>query len=127
MIMPKIKPLPSFIEKEDEDRKEKEKQGKKILKAKENEERKKCSDEEFLKNFEGGNLPSWSHKQYCRACFTYLRLFGRQKGLKQWFEGIEQREGKAYHLTIAYFWAQIIDFSREKSDQTFEMFWKRVN
>ena len=54
------------------------------------------SIEEFLHCFENGELKSWSHKYFVRVIWSYLKIFGRQRGLKKCFSALEIYQGSGY-------------------------------
>ncbi|CEL55313.1 ADP-ribosylation factor 4 OS=Xenopus laevis GN=arf4 PE=2 SV=2 [Rhizoctonia solani AG-1 IB] len=73
--------------------------------------------DEFLKAFEGVNLPSWDHYTHIRIAYTIMHTYGRQKGKTMIFDGIEkyiktsvQTTGRTFHVTMTYFWVQIVHF-----------------
>ncbi|KAF8666696.1 GTP binding [Rhizoctonia solani] len=73
--------------------------------------------DEFLASFEAINLPSWDHYTHIRIAYTILNTYGRQKGKKMIFDGIEkyirksaQTTGRTFHITMTYFWIQIVHF-----------------
>ncbi|KAJ7471321.1 ADP-ribosylation factor [Mycena galericulata] len=75
------------------------------------------SPAEFLRQFEMIHLPSLDHYTHIRIAYLLLSKFGRQKGKDMVFQGIEryiaqssQTRGKTFHVTMTYFWIQIVHF-----------------
>lgn len=73
------------------------------------------SDDEFLERFGSATLPDWSHKTHLRIAFLFLIRYGRQKGKNRIFDGIRNfiehsdlARGKTFHLTLTYFWIQMM-------------------
>ncbi|KAF8218306.1 ADP-ribosylation factor family-domain-containing protein [Mycena galopus ATCC 62051] len=71
----------------------------------------------FLRQFETINLPAWDHYTHIRIAYLLLTEYGRQKGKDKIFEGIEryiqqseQTKGRTFHVTMTYFWIQIVHF-----------------
>ncbi|CAE6499807.1 unnamed protein product [Rhizoctonia solani] len=74
----------------------------------------------FLEAFEAINLPSWDHYTHIRIAYTILCMHGRQKGKTMIFDGIEsyiktstQTTGRTFHVTMTYFWIQIVHFGMQ--------------
>lgn len=75
---------------------------------------------EFLQAFEAINLPSWDHYTHIRIAYTILKTHGRQKGKTMIFDGLEkyiktspQTTGRTFHITMTYFWIQIVHFGMQ--------------
>ncbi|KAF8644815.1 hypothetical protein AX16_008272 [Volvariella volvacea WC 439] len=75
------------------------------------------SPDEFLSQFHNLQLPSWDHYTHIRIAYVVLTKYGRQKGKDMIFEGLEkyitqspQTRTKTFHVTMTYFWIQIIHF-----------------
>ncbi|KAJ7250600.1 ADP-ribosylation factor [Mycena rebaudengoi] len=74
--------------------------------------------EEFLRQFAETQLPAWDHYTHIRIAYLLLTKFGRQKGKDMVFEGIEkyiaqsgsQTRGRTFHVTMTYFWIQMVHF-----------------
>ncbi|KAJ7251205.1 ADP-ribosylation factor [Mycena rebaudengoi] len=74
--------------------------------------------EEFLRQFAELQLPAWDHYTHIRIAYLLLTKFGRQKGKDMVFEGIEkyiaqngsQTRGRTFHVTMTYFWIQMVHF-----------------
>ncbi|KAG8736814.1 hypothetical protein FRC12_017432 [Ceratobasidium sp. 428] len=78
---------------------------------------KDVSPGEFLEKFETINLPSWDHYTHIRIAYTILKTYGRQKGKTMIFDGLEkyiktspQTTGRTFHVTMTYFWIQVVHF-----------------
>ncbi|CAE6456350.1 unnamed protein product [Rhizoctonia solani] len=75
---------------------------------------------EFLEAFNAISLPSWDHYTHIRIAYTILYTYGRQKGKTMIFDGIEkyiktstQTTGRTFHITMTYFWIQIVHFGMQ--------------
>ncbi|KAJ7330442.1 ADP-ribosylation factor [Mycena albidolilacea] len=75
------------------------------------------SSEEFLRQFDTLNLPAWDHYTYIRVAYLLLTIHGRQKGKNLIFDGLEkyiaqseQTRGRTFHVTMTYFWIQMVHF-----------------
>ncbi|CAE6479143.1 unnamed protein product [Rhizoctonia solani] len=75
---------------------------------------------EFLEAFKAINLPSWDHYTHVRIAHTILHTHCRQKGKTMIFDGIEKyiktstrTTGKTFHVTMTYFWIQIVHFGMQ--------------
>ncbi|KAK7031835.1 ADP-ribosylation factor 4 [Favolaschia claudopus] len=73
--------------------------------------------EEILKRFETFSLPAWDHYHHILIAFLLLSIHGRQKGKDMIFEGLEryianseQTRGRTFHVTMTYFWIQMVHF-----------------
>lgn len=62
----------------------------------------------FLSLFEADDLTSWSHELYCRVIFAYLARDGRSGAVDLVFSAFQRREKKSFHVTLTYFWIQLI-------------------
>lgn len=103
------------------------------------------TDQEFLSSFINNTLTGWGHDAKLRA--IYLLLFvdkrsknGDRRGTTQCLNALEALEKSSYHLTINYFWIQMITyhytiakkeisqsffFSSNIDNLTFEEFYRR--
>ncbi|KAF7298732.1 ADP-ribosylation factor [Mycena indigotica] len=77
--------------------------------------------ETFLKQFADIKLPSWDHYTHIRLAYPILSIHGRQKGKNIIFDGIEnyvskspQAKTRAFHLTMTYFWIQMVHWAIER-------------
>ncbi|KAG8734247.1 hypothetical protein FRC11_007502 [Ceratobasidium sp. 423] len=75
---------------------------------------------DFLEAFKAIDLPSWDHYTHIRIAYTIIHTYGRQKGKTMIFDGIEkyiktstQTTGKTFHVTMTYFWIQIVHFGMQ--------------
>ncbi|KAF7371161.1 ADP-ribosylation factor 4 [Mycena sanguinolenta] len=73
--------------------------------------------EVFLQQFETLNLPAWDHYTHIRIAYLLLTIHGRQKGKNMIFDGLQkyiaqsdQTRGKTFHITMTYFWIQMVHF-----------------
>ncbi|KAJ6471873.1 ADP-ribosylation factor [Mycena sanguinolenta] len=73
--------------------------------------------EEFLQQFETLTLPAWDHYTHIRIAYLLLVIHGRQKGKNMIFDGLQkyiaqsdQTRGKTFHITMTYFWIQMVHF-----------------
>ncbi|KAF8802702.1 P-loop containing nucleoside triphosphate hydrolase protein [Phlegmacium glaucopus] len=73
--------------------------------------------ENFLAQFRSFTLPSWDHYTHIRIAYVMLTTYGRKDGKEMIFKEIEkyiavspQTTGKTFHLTMTYFWIQIVHF-----------------
>ncbi|TFK24766.1 hypothetical protein FA15DRAFT_687363 [Coprinopsis marcescibilis] len=73
--------------------------------------------EDFVAKFNAYDLPSWDHYTHIRIGYLLLMAHGRQKGKDMIFEGLAnyiannaQTNGRAFHVSMTYFWIQIIHF-----------------
>ncbi|TDL23019.1 Arf-domain-containing protein [Rickenella mellea] len=71
----------------------------------------------FLRQFHEYDLPSWDHYTHIRLAYLILVTHGRQKGKDMIFDGIKnyiakskQTTGRSFHLTMTYFWIQMVHF-----------------
>ncbi|KAJ6531374.1 ADP-ribosylation factor [Mycena vulgaris] len=76
-----------------------------------------ASPDVFLRQFETLALPAWDHYTHIRIAYLLLTVHGRQKGKDLIFDGIEryiakseQTRGRTFHVTMTYFWIQIVHF-----------------
>ncbi|KAF9526856.1 ADP-ribosylation factor family-domain-containing protein [Crepidotus variabilis] len=76
-----------------------------------------CSPEDLLGRFYSFNLESWDHYMHIRLAYVLLMKHGRREGKEKIFTGFKnyiekssQVHGKSFHLTMTYFWIQIIHF-----------------
>ena len=71
------------------------------------------NDEQFITEFELGTLKAWKHEYVLRATWYYLQYYGRMQGKEKVFEEFERHYGsEAFHLTLCYFWLQMVDYYR---------------
>ncbi|QRV74748.1 ADP-ribosylation factor family [Ceratobasidium sp. AG-Ba] len=82
---------------------------------------------ELLTKFEQVDLPSWDHYTHVRIAYTILKTYGRQKGKTLIFDGLEkyiktspQTTGRTFHVTMTYFWIQIVHFGMQSVPQDFD-------
>ncbi|KAF8907924.1 ADP-ribosylation factor family-domain-containing protein [Gymnopilus junonius] len=73
--------------------------------------------EEFLEKFYSFSLPAWDHYTHIRIAYVLLKKFGRKEGKDKIFNGLEtyittspQTKGRSFHVTMTYFWIQIVHF-----------------
>lgn len=110
VVLPDIKPLPSIIASSVADPSRLPADSSKGLETR-LAEAKVETDEDFLAAFEARALKGWGHRHFLRVIFVYLRKKGRQQGAKEIFSRMEQLMGNGYHLSITYFWIQMVDFA----------------
>ncbi|KAF9050481.1 ADP-ribosylation factor family-domain-containing protein [Panaeolus papilionaceus] len=75
------------------------------------------SDDELLARFRSFNLPEWDHYTHIRLAYVILTKYGRRNGKDMLFKGLEEyiaaspdTNGKTFHLSMTYFWIQIVHF-----------------
>lgn len=74
-------------------------------------------DETLLARTEDYTLPIWDHKTHLRLAFLVLTRDGRQRAVAEIFRLIKNfidnsdRTRKTFHLTMTYFWIQMIHFA----------------
>ncbi|KAM7211535.1 hypothetical protein V8F06_013085 [Rhypophila decipiens] len=75
------------------------------------------SGEELLRLFCAFDLPSWDHYIHLRLAFVLLVKYGRREGRDKIFDGFKEymehkgkgvHGGKSFHLTMTYFWVQMV-------------------
>jgi len=115
MILPKKKSLPSIVFKPVGD----ETKAKKLMS---DFEAKDISDEEFIQVFEGGTLSGWGHEYFLRTIFCYLTSIPRREAVEKCFTEFARSLGDGYHLTLTYFWIQLVELKRYNF-ATFADFW----
>ncbi|KAK0475528.1 ADP-ribosylation factor [Armillaria novae-zelandiae] len=71
--------------------------------------------EEFISQFLSVNLSTWDHYTHIRIAYVILTTYGRQKGKNMILDGIKNfiarspiASGRAYHVTMTYFWIQLV-------------------
>ncbi|TDL23003.1 hypothetical protein BD410DRAFT_839311 [Rickenella mellea] len=69
----------------------------------------------FLRQFHEYDLPSWDHYSHIRLTYLILVIHGRQKdmifdGIKNYMEKSKRTTGRSFHLTMTYFWIQMVHF-----------------
>ncbi|KAH9484776.1 ADP-ribosylation factor 4 [Psilocybe cubensis] len=71
----------------------------------------------FLEQFNTFALPEWDHYTHIRIAYVILTKHGRKEGKDLVFKGLEkyisvspQTKKKSFHLTMTYFWIQIVHF-----------------
>ena len=70
-----------------------------------------ATDIQFLEDYEKGILKSWGHEVKIRLTYILLCKHGRQKGrVDIVLNIIETIEKSGYHLTLTYFWLQMITY-----------------
>ncbi|KAJ6447800.1 ADP-ribosylation factor, partial [Mycena vulgaris] len=68
----------------------------------------------FLRQFETINLPAWDHYTRIRVIYSMLTTSSRQKGRDMILQGIEKYSvlsEQPFHVTMTYFWIQVVHFS----------------
>jgi hypothetical protein len=75
-------------------------------------------DTDFLTRFEGGQLDRWNHECLLRVIFLYLTTLGRARGKDKVLAELKRHEGAGFHLTINFFWIQMVDFARASWQKT---------
>jgi len=105
MILPKKKALPSIVMKPQGG-------GEKAKKMLNDFEAKDCSDEDFIVAFEEEELSGWGHEYFIRVIFCYLNTLPRQTAIDQCFSEFESVQGAGYHLTLTFFWIQMVELKR---------------
>lgn len=53
-----------------------------------------------------------------RVIFLYLTTLGRARGKDKVLAELKRHEGAGFHLTINYFWIQMVDFARASWQKT---------
>lgn len=77
---------------------------------------KPMDDAEFLMRLQARTLPSWGHEMKVRAVWTLLREHGRQRGgTGKVLEALKGVEGSGHHVTVAYFWLQMVTLCDAKA------------
>ncbi|KAF5328803.1 hypothetical protein D9619_011526 [Psilocybe cf. subviscida] len=83
--------------------------------------------EEFLAQFDTFSLPSWDHYTHIRVAYVLLTKYGRQDGKNKIFQGLEkyisssaQTKGRSFHVTMTYFWIQIVHFGIRNTPPSLE-------
>ncbi|KDQ56122.1 hypothetical protein JAAARDRAFT_195329 [Jaapia argillacea MUCL 33604] len=83
------------------------------------------SPEVFLQQFRELNLPAWDHYTHIRLAYVILTTYGRQKGKNMIFDGLQhyianskQTTSRAFHVTMTYFWIQLVHFGIRSSAAT---------
>ncbi|MBI1284979.1 MAG: hypothetical protein GC183_11645 [Thiobacillus sp.] len=87
------------------------------------------NDDEFLKQFEAGQISGFSHRDHVRMAWIYLRANGFEDGSAKVRAGLRHltevygAPGK-YHETISLFWAHLVDYAIRLTPEidTFEAF-----
>lgn len=64
--------------------------------------------EAFLASVRHGAMSNWGHEAYLRVVFELLLLLGRRQGKDVIFEHLGAVEKANFHLTLAYFWIQMV-------------------
>jgi len=105
MILPKKKALPSIVFKPEGD-------AEKAKKAMSDFEAKQCSDADFIDAFESDALSGWGHEYFIRVIFCYLNTLPRRAALDKCFSEFARVQGNGYHLTLTYFWIQLVELKR---------------
>ncbi|KNC97698.1 small GTP-binding protein domain [Spizellomyces punctatus DAOM BR117] len=74
-------------------------------------------DDVFLSQLDACTLDTWDHYTHLRIAYLYLTREGRQKGKNLIFDKIEhfikhspRTNGKTFHLTLTYFWIQLVNY-----------------
>lgn len=58
--------------------------------------------------FASRTLPSWGHEVLIRVIFVFLTKHGRKGGVKIILDELQKFQGPHFHLTISYFWIQMV-------------------
>ncbi|PPQ80485.1 hypothetical protein CVT25_001751 [Psilocybe cyanescens] len=73
--------------------------------------------DKFLEQFHSFTLPEWDHYTHIRIAYVILTKYGRKEGKDLIFKGLEkyisvspQTKGRSFHVTMTYFWIQIVHF-----------------
>ncbi|KAH9484774.1 ADP-ribosylation factor 4 [Psilocybe cubensis] len=76
-----------------------------------------CSPDTFLNLFNSFSLPQWDHYTHIRIAYVILTKYGRKEAKDLIFTGLEkyisvspQTKGRSFHVTMTYFWIQIVHF-----------------
>lgn len=69
-------------------------------------------DLQFVASLSQDSAVPLPHGHMVRLILTVLRERGRREGVPFLLDCIKRLQGSGFHFTIAYFWIQIIDFSR---------------
>jgi len=78
-----------------------------------------ATDADFIANFESRKLTGWNHLFYLRVIYVYLKQLGRREGVKKAMAELEKFQKEGYHLTLTYFWIQMVDLAiATESQQT---------
>jgi len=117
MILPKKKVLPSIVFKPVGD-------AEKAKKAMSDFEAKQCSDADFIDAFESDALSGWGHEYFIRVIFCYLNTLPRKAALDKCFSEFARVQGEGYHLTLTYFWIQLVELKRS-GFATFAELWAK--
>ncbi|KAJ7061990.1 ADP-ribosylation factor [Mycena amicta] len=84
-------------------------------------------DDVFLHQFDTLSLSAWDHYTHIRIAFVLLKKFGRQEGKDKIFDGLKryithapptQTNGRTFHLTMTYFWIQLVHFGIQSMPRT---------
>eukprot|EP01112_Ceratiomyxa_fruticulosa_P008993 TRINITY_DN2339_c0_g3_i2.p1 TRINITY_DN2339_c0_g3~~TRINITY_DN2339_c0_g3_i2.p1 ORF type:complete len:546 (-),score=82.30 TRINITY_DN2339_c0_g3_i2:154-1791(-) len=129
LILKETKPNPPKpVEEKVEPEKQVEKSEKKVEKKSEKTEKDETSDsdkflewvvedndteEQFLEDFKNLKIRKFDHRVLLRACWVYLKHFGRQKTVKEIFEVLRPyyNDPTQYNQTLIYFWLQMVNYS----------------
>jgi ADP-ribosylation factor protein 1 len=109
VVLPDIKPLPSIIHSSTTPR---------IIPIAENRNEKSkinlstVNDEQFYQLLLNHELNAFGHEIKLRIIYIFLCIHARSKGgLDKILDALKEIEGKGAHLTINYFWIQMVNYS----------------
>jgi serine/threonine protein kinase len=78
----------------------------------------KITDSQFLEHFFANKLQSWGHESMLRLIYLLLQRSGRSsKTVKEIFTVLRDFQKDAFHMTIAYFWIQLVTYAIEVCKQ----------
>ncbi|KDR67804.1 hypothetical protein GALMADRAFT_216186 [Galerina marginata CBS 339.88] len=73
--------------------------------------------DELMARFNACRLPDWDHYTHIRIAYVILTKYGRKEGKDLIFKGLEkyisvspQTKGRSFHVSMTYFWIQIVHF-----------------
>jgi len=71
--------------------------------------------DDFLEKFKSYSLPEWDHYTHIRFAYLILVRHGRREGkdiifksLEDYIANSQQTKGRSFHVTMTYFWIQIV-------------------
>lgn len=78
----------------------------------------KITDTQFLEYFFANKLRSWGHESMLRLIYLLLQRSGRtSKTVREIFEVLRTFQKDGFHVTITYFWIQLITYAIEVCKQ----------
>lgn len=114
VVLPDIKPLPSLISSTMTTASTSvavEKQAAVIAAVSSQKSIASLTDEEFYRMFQENQLTSFGHEVKLRIIYLLLIIYGRGKGgVDVILQALEELEDTGYHVTINYFWIQMISY-----------------